>query len=376
MGCQNVESLKEIKVNNIKFFDKDLLLINDGTYRELEPELLLNNDQEKNKYSEDKLIQFSKDFDYFNICWYDSNHSNDCLTFKKAFQKVDVIRGFSIESIINFFKNYNKFEEFILICPGKNGKKLVPQIIDNKSIKAIIIYCLNPEYHKEWTMKYEKIKGIISKEDEILLMINKINQNYYFPEYNYGLRYDENEVIYLSIKFEEIDTKGYSEHLIKALERETRETSEEFNQFKNKYKKFCIKMINYYKYNKQEFIEILKISKSNFLIEVLEYKEKKLMPSEKEMNDFCLFLENLTFLNLYIIKCPFIIETLSYEEIETIISNKIDYGIIKERYGKSKIALDYLVNDIKNNKNILIDQSDKIKMLQEFLINYILKIYE
>ena len=54
MGCQNVESLKEIKVNNIKFFNKDLLLINDGTYRELEPELLLNNDQEKNKYSEDK----------------------------------------------------------------------------------------------------------------------------------------------------------------------------------------------------------------------------------------------------------------------------------------------------------------------------------
>jgi len=99
-----------------------------------------------------------------------------------------------------------------------------------------------------------KKKGVISKEDELLLMINKINQNYYFPEYNYGLRHDKNEVIYLSLKFEEIDTKSYSEHLIKALERETREISEEFNQFKNKYKKFCIKMINYYKYNKQEFI--------------------------------------------------------------------------------------------------------------------------
>ena len=148
------------------------------------------------------------------------------------------------------------------------------------------------------------------------------------------------------------------------------------NQFKNKYKKFCIKMINYYKFNKKEFIEILKISKSNFLIEVLGYKEKKLMPSEKEMNDFCLFLENLTFLNLYIIKCPFIIETLSYEEIEEIISNKIDYEIIKKRYDKSRIALVYLINDIKNNKNILIEQSDKIKILHEFLLNYILKIYE
>jgi len=143
--------------------DKDLLLINGGTYRELEHELLLNNDQEKNKYSEDKLIQFSKDFDYFNICWYDPNHSNDCLIFKKAFQKVDVIRGFSIESIINFFKKYNKFEEFILMFPGNNVKKLIPQIIDNKSIKAIIIYCLNPEYHKEWAMKYEKKRSNIKR---------------------------------------------------------------------------------------------------------------------------------------------------------------------------------------------------------------------
>lgn len=38
--------------------------------------------------------------------------------------------------------------------------------------------------------------------------------------------------------------------------------------------------------------------------------------------------------------------------------------------------MDYLVNDIKNNKNILIDQSDKIKILHEFLLNYILKLYK
>ena len=166
------------------------------TLVELEPNLLTLKDKEKKEiislYNNRKFLEeFSEKFDYFNICWYDPNHSNDCILLKRAFEKVASLRGFSIESIVNYFKDYHGLEEFILICPGKNGKILIPQIHDNKSIKNIVIYCRNPDIHKEWAKQYIKIKAVISKEKELLDELNNINNNYYFPEYNYDLKNKE-----------------------------------------------------------------------------------------------------------------------------------------------------------------------------------------
>ena len=90
------------------------------------------------------------------------------------------------------------------------------------------------------------------------------------------------------------------------------------------------------------------------------------------VTEFCLFMENLSFLSLYIIKCPYLIETLTYEEIEKIIEQKIDYELLKKEYDKSKNLLSFLVDSIKNNKNILIEEIDKLKNLHEFILSYTL----
>ena len=63
-------------------------------------------------------------------------------------------------------------------------------------------------------------------------------------------------------------------------------------------------MINYFKVNKKEFIDILQSSNSNFIVEILGYNENKINLMEKELTEFCLFMENLSFLSLYIIKNP------------------------------------------------------------------------
>jgi hypothetical protein len=122
-------------------------------------------------------------------------------------------------------------------------------------------------------------------------------------------------------------------------------------------------MINYFKKNKEEFINILLSSNSNFVVNILGYNEKNINLMEKELTEFCLFMENLSFLSLYIIKCPYLIETFSYEEIEKIIEKKIDYDLLKKEYDKSKSLLTFLVDSIKNNKNILFEEIDKLKNL-------------
>ena len=374
MGCKYEVETKDNTEINCQL-DKNEILEGKHTLVELEPNLLTLKDTNKKEiislFNDIKFFEkFSAKFDYFNICWYDPNHSNDCIKFKRAFEKVDSIRGFTIESIVNYFKDYHGLEEFILICPGKNGKKLIPQIHDNKSIKNIIIYCKHPDIHKEWAKQYIKIKAVICKEKELFEELNKININYYFPEYNYDLK--SKEISYIYFDFNKIDKNGYSNHIIKALKRETDSISDLISKHKYKYKIFCIKMINYFKVNKKEFIDILQSSNSNFIVEILGYNENKINLMEKELTEFCLFMENLSFLSLYIIKNPYLIETFSYEEVEKIIEKKIDYKLLKKEYDKSKNILALLVDSIKNNKNILIEEIDKLKNVHEFILSYIL----
>ena len=168
MGCkgtQPIDNTDEIQINPSNY-DEEQIIGNKRTFRELDQDSSVPDTIKINEKDLDFYQKFAKSFDYFNICWYDPNHSNDCIRFKKAFEKVDVIRGFSIDSVVNFFNDFKDVEEFILICPGKNGKKLIPKIHDCTSIKAIIIFCFNSEYHKQWASNFSKIKGVITTTGE------------------------------------------------------------------------------------------------------------------------------------------------------------------------------------------------------------------
>ena len=129
-------------------------------------------------------------------------------------------------------------------------------------------------------------------------------------------------------------------------------------------------MINYFKNNRKEFLNILEFSKSNFILKIIGNKGKN------ELNDFCSFLENLTILHLYIEKCPFFIEILSYEEVLKIMDNKIDYDLLRDKYKYIKASLYDLIISLNNKNNILIDGKEKIKELHIFILNYIFKTYE
>ena len=370
MGCNNVQTKVGIKNRNPFNYDDEQIIGNKRTFVELEQDSSLSNKIQIDENDLDFYKKFSNSFDYFNICWYDPNHSNDCLRFQKAFEKVDVVRGFSIDSIVDFLNNSKNVDEFILICPGKNGKQLIPKIHNNKSINSIIIFCLNSEYHNDWAKNFSKIRGIINTEKELFNLLKEINKNHDFPEYNYGLGNNKNKISYLIFKYEKIDTNGFTERLINSFKREYDEYFKMTIQYKNKYKIFCIRMINYFKNNRNEFFKLLESSESNFVLNILGNKE------EDKLNEFCSFLENLTILNLYIEKCPFFIEILSYEEVLKIIDNKIDNNLIKDKYNHIKNSLNDLIISINKKKNILIEEKEKIKELHIFILNYIFKNYE
>ena len=371
MGCNHVQTIDGNKLKANPFnYEEEQIIGNKRTFVELEQDSSLSNEIQIDENDLDFYQNFANSFDYFNICWYDPNHSNDCIRFQKAFEKVDVIRGFSIDSIVNFFNNHSNADEFILICPGKNGKQLIPKIHDNKSINSIIIFCWNPDYHKDWAKNFIKIRGIIKTENELFNLLKEINKNHDFPEYNYGFENNKNKISYLIFNYEKIDTNGYTKRLINSFKREYDEYFKMIIQYKNKYKNFFIRMINYFKNNRNEFLKLLESSKSNFILNILGNK------GENKLNEFCSFLENLTALHLYIDKCPFFIEILSYEEVLKIIDNTIDSNLLKDNYNHIKNALNDLIISINNKKNILIDEKEKIKELHIFILNYIFKTYE
>ena len=116
MGCQNVRTIEDTKKikSQLITYDEQQFWGDKRTFIELEQgQESIPKEIKFASKNIDFYKEFAKRFDYFNICRYDPNYSHDCLQFKEAFEKVDVIRGFSIDSIVNYFNNYKGIEEFI-----------------------------------------------------------------------------------------------------------------------------------------------------------------------------------------------------------------------------------------------------------------------
>jgi hypothetical protein len=82
MGCNNAQTIDSIKKNRNPFhYDDEQIIGNKRTFVELEKDSSLLNKIQIDENDLDFYQKFSNSFDYFNICWYDPNHSNDCLRF-------------------------------------------------------------------------------------------------------------------------------------------------------------------------------------------------------------------------------------------------------------------------------------------------------
>ena len=304
--------------------------------------------------------ELNKNFKYFNIYWYDKNKTDDFDNFKKCFENVQFYKGNNLYSIIDFFKK-ELISEWIVITSGSSGEELILNLENFKCIKSFFIYCKNTKYHEEWTNKVKKL-GCLTSDPEILCRkFIEINKNYIIPNFNYN-NVENNENIYkLNIKYNE-DNYKINSQIIKLL-------IQTKNIQKEKYNNLCIKLLNYL--NSDDIINDLKeiITEEGSPL----YLVAKTLPGIEEqliqtnINN----IKNLTLLSLYFSKYPYLLNLLSYQEVEDFFNTEINVSMIMNFENKIFPILEKLSQKIMNNESILNEKDD----LREIQISCFYKLH-
>jgi hypothetical protein len=112
----------------------------------------------------------------FIIVWLDANiddAQNQALQ-KRLRQYVTFFITFNeIKLCEQWLRSRSNHEKILLIVPGELGRRMVPNIHQITSIIAIYVFCWKPENHLIWTQNYTKIRGVISKAENLLQQISK-----------------------------------------------------------------------------------------------------------------------------------------------------------------------------------------------------------
>jgi hypothetical protein len=83
-----------------------------------------------------------------------------------------------VKSCEQWLKSRPNDEKILFITSGRFGKKIVPNIDHLTSIIGIYVFCWIPEDHLVWTQNYSKIRGVISKQEELIQQI--FEDRFYF----------------------------------------------------------------------------------------------------------------------------------------------------------------------------------------------------
>jgi len=304
--------------------------------------------------------ELNTNFKYFNVLWYDPNYSNNLDLFKKCFEHVQFYRGDDFYSTINFFKK-ESISEWIVVTPGSLGKELILNLESFQCIKAFFIYCDNPQFH-DWAKKIKKVKCITSDLEILCKKFIELNNSYFYPNFNYSSKEDNNS--------NQNNNLEYSVNKNFALIKEFREKR---NKINDKYNNLCIKFINYLDKNDDENELRNPKEKENLFLNVFtnffgEKIDKSFFDSFNELTiDMA---EILILISLYFSKYPYLLNILSYQEVKNLIKVQLDTSKLYETQDEIFCKIEQLYAKIINNESIL-DEKDKIKEIQIFIIQMI-----
>lgn len=111
------------------------------------------------------------------LVWLD-NYANSSSENRQAQQQLIRI----INQLLTFENEYQclqhiqtlpKNDRVILIASGRFGRQIVPQIVDFRQITSIYIYCMDQRANERWARQYAKVKGVVTRLDELIRQIQK-----------------------------------------------------------------------------------------------------------------------------------------------------------------------------------------------------------
>ena len=173
---------------------------------------------------EEQMIQ---KFAGFVVVWY-APEKSEKLEEWKAFSNVEVLRATNEEELWECFRNNYFF--CIAIMTGKYAEdfftksKLINELILKPDF-TIIIYCLNKEYHLNWSKNYGKISNVATKPNHIFEHLLEIQTKCFHNVHLFNYKIDEYKIFNVNFFHDENFDKNISK---------------EFTLKFNPYETFCL----------------------------------------------------------------------------------------------------------------------------------------
>jgi len=320
---------------------------------------------------EEEMIQ---NFNSFDILWYAPENSEK-LEEWIAFTNVNVIRIFDEEQFLNLV-SMGVLKHLIIIMTGSFAEKIIPKI--NKSemiLPHIIIYCMNLDYHKKWSEKYEEVSGVFSHPAAIFDKLLKIqNEGYNIPIFNYKI-----------IGIDEFNFNYYDN--IKNID--ILINQDNFSLFFNKFEKFSINVLRdfilandkfgrFFDYMISETRNIKRFFYGECAADYdpsIEYLFMKNPSYLKPTTEIIQVFIGLIFVSLYFSKLPYLFGLFNYEEIENILKEEVTITNLKKEFKElHDIHLNKLMGKLNKEEISIMEETEDLQFLHYFLIKFI-KIY-
>ena len=315
------------------------------------------------KYEKEMLETFNT----FDILWYAPENTEKLeqwIAFTNiVVQKITDEEQFKITVLMG-----EMIRRSIVIATGKFAEKTIPKI--NSLLNTnVIIYCMNKDYHKQWSKKYESIKGVFTKPSEIFEYLLKFQKTGFdIPVFNYTFILSEefNFNFYDSLKNTEFILKEnifnlklnkYERRLSGRL-RELKLAHDNISDFFDFFRSNTVEIINFF------------YGETVFLFPGMDYYFAGTIFDNptKELN---LFFIALNLISVYFSKFPYLYGYLNYEEILNLIKEKITIDEVRKDYHElSEKHLGYLFNKLNKENVSILEEVIHLKFLHTFLIKF------
>ena len=305
---------------------------------------------------EEEMIQ---KFNTFDILWYAPENSEKLENWI-AFTNVNVTKISDEEKFVQMAIK-SRYYNLIIITTGSFGEKTIPLISPELLMPNIIIYCMDLNYHKNWSSKYKSIVQVSTHPEQIFECLLKIQEEYNFPSFYYNINYEK------QFKFNNYVPVNIGE---------LKYNDDNFSLKLNKYEKFCVKALRDYRLASEGignyFEEFMNNSKEIFN---LFYRERlSFFPNIASIiaysNVLNFNLLRLTLISLYFSKFPFLFGVLNYEEIQSLLKENLESNEIEKVYSELSSHLHILYIKLTEEKVSILDEIEHLKYLQIFLIKY------
>ena len=319
-------------------------------------------------------------FNSYDIIWY-SPEDSEKLEEWRAFSNINIVK-ISKEEQMGEFILMGWARNLIIITTGSFAEKLFPKINQNDILPDFLIYCMNVDFHKNWSKKYKFVAGVF--KSNICIFINYQKSVIEIPIFNYKI-YDIEE-----FNFNYYDSLDNKEFFV---------NQNNFDLRLNKYEKFCLKCFKYfslvnakYKNFLMEFAidvnDILQFfngetynnninnnlfgESANIAISLCHIFNCPLNIDEKAPKYLNEVFLGLTLISFYFSKLPYLYGYLNYQEVETLLKQNLEINDLRKDYNYLlKNHFVFLVNKLVKKKESILEETKHLKFIQSFLIKFL-----